>query len=85
MGLPSWGSVGLTVVNNMGEEIGETIGEADGEGVVEGNVDRRDKWGWAARNSSLVRRSLSRVREVLSCQKRVPGLRMRRGSSSSLL
>ena len=69
----------------MGEEIGGwrlggmTRG-ADGGGVGEGNVDKRDKWKQAARNFSPVRRLSLRVRGLLSCQARDPGLRARGGS-----
>ena len=56
---------------------------AGGGGVGEGNADSRDRWRQAARNSSPIGRSSSRVSEVLSFQARVPGSRARGGSSSS--
>ena len=74
----------------MGEEIGGhgfegTIGmggRVGGGGMGEQNVDKRDRWRQAVRNSSLVGMSSSRVREVLSFQAGDPGSRARGGSSS---
>ena len=37
---------------------------SSGSGMGEQNVDKRERWGQAARNSSAVGRSSSRVREV---------------------
>ena len=75
LSLPSWSLAGFTVViDNMGERmggcgLGGIMGDAEG-GVGEWNMDKRDRWGWAARNSSPVGRSSSRVREVSSLQVR---------------
>ena len=76
-------------MDNIGERIdgrglGGTGGGAGGGGTDGGTADGRDKWGWAARNSSPVGRLSSRVSKVSSLQARVPGLRARGGSSLSL-
>ena len=53
--------MGLAVVDDIGEEIGGQglggmtgIGGWMGGGVGEQKTDNRDRWGWAARNSSVV-------------------------------
>ena len=72
------GGQGLRGMMGGGGRVGGVVGEVGG-----GNMDKRDRWGQAARNSSLVGRSSSRVSEVLSLQARVPSSRARGGSSSS--
>ena len=62
------------MVDDIGERIGgqglgDMMGGAGG-GVGE-KTDRRDKWGWAVRNSSTVGMLFSRVNEVSSLQARV--------------
>ena len=64
------------------DDVGGMIG-SEGE-VGEWNVVKRERWRQSARNSSLVEMLSSRVREVSTLQARDPGLRTRRGSSSSL-
>ena len=57
-----------------GQELGGmtgTSGWVGGGGVEEWNVDRRDKWGWAARNSSAEEMLSSRVNEESSLQARL--------------
>ena len=73
--LPSWSLVGFTVVDDIrvgmgGCGLGGMIGGTGG-GVEEWNVDKRERWGQAARNSSPVGRSSSRVNKVSSLQARV--------------
>ena len=53
-----------------GQGLGGTIGRAGGR-MGEQNVDKRDKWGWAARNSSAMGMSSSRVSDVSSRQSRL--------------
>ena len=69
--------MGLTVVDNIGEgagrwRLGSMIGGAGGGGAGEGNVNSRDRWGQAMRNSSVVGMSPSRFNKELSLQTRVP-------------
>ena len=53
-----------------GQGLGGTIGGAGG-GVGEWKADRRERWGWVARNSSAVGILSSRVNKVSSLQARV--------------
>ena len=61
-GTGGWGLGGIT-------GIGGWVG---GGGVGEWNLNRRERWGWAARNSLAVGISCSRVNEELRLQARVP-------------
>ena len=75
LGLLSWSLAGFTVVDDIRVEmggcgLGGMIGGAGG-GVREWNADKRERWGQAARNSSPVGRSSSRVNKVSSLQARV--------------
>ena len=60
------------MVDDIGEGIGGhglggmTGGGGGGGGVGEWKADRRDRWGQAARNSSVVGMSSLRVKEVSS-------------------
>ena len=59
-GIEGWGLGGMMGVGSW----------ADG-GVGEWNVDKRDRWGQAVRNSSAIGMLSSRVNEELSLQARV--------------
>ena len=74
LGFPSCSLASFTEVDDMGEGLGEQglggmIGRA-GRGVGRGDSDGRDRWGWAARNSSAVGMLSSRVNEESSLQAR---------------
>ena len=53
-----------------GQKLGGMIGGA-GSGAEEWKVDRRDRWEWAARNSSAEEMLSLRVSKVSSLQARV--------------
>ena len=76
--LPSW-SLAVLAVDDIGEGIGGwelggmmSMGGWTGGAVEEWNVDRRDRWGWVARNSSVEGMLSSSFNKELSLQARIP-------------